>query len=110
MYWHTNYYVNISVGKIGLTQTLYFFCNSDNDDIVSHAYEVHYHNYTRSILFDIVPSILLYVFYWVIVLLSRIRIRNIQKETTKIIFSLYKMKEPFTISGLVAILSLLLQV
>ena len=32
------------------------------------------------------------------------------KETTKIIFSLYKMKEPFTISGLVAILSLLLQV
>ena len=77
------------LAKLGLHKH-FIFCNSDNDDIVSHAYEVHYHNYTRSILFDIVPSILLYVFYWVIVLLSRIRIRNIQKETTKIIFSLYK--------------------
>ena len=71
MYWHTNYYVNISVGKNWAYTNTLFFCNSDNDDIVSHAYEVHYHNYTRSILFDIVPSILLYVFYWVIVFIVK---------------------------------------
>ena len=110
MYWHTNYYVNISVGKNwAYTNTLFF---------ATLTMMISFHTLMKYII-TIIPEVSYLIsflqFYYtyftgLLFLLSRIRIRNIQKETTKIIFSLYKMKEPFTISGLVAILSLLLQV
>lgn len=79
------------LAKIGLTQTLYFF-------FATLTMMISFHTLMKYII-TIIPEVSYLIsflqFYYtyftgLLFLLSRIRIRNIQKETTKIIFSLYK--------------------
>ena len=110
MYWHTNYYVNISVGKNwAYTNTLFF---------ATLTMMISFHTLMKYII-TIIPEVSYLIsflqFYYtyftgLLFYCQESGLETSKRKPPKLFLVCTKMREPFTISGLVAILSLLLQV